>query len=445
MGLRRVVLVLIAATLVFANPTFAQQQCGLNCWNAAAGCSAVAVGSYVSCTLNYDPLFCYSNYVQAISACQQLFNSCAAGCSAVQYPGGQPHPTSAVIDSYRHFAVYYIGSNNHVWQLFYDGVWHNNDITAMSGNVVAVNAISGLSSVVDRSGHFAIYYIGANAHVWQLFYDGVWHNNDVSALSGNPVTPILASPISSLIDSSGHFAIYYISGDQHVWQLFYDGVWHNNDITTLSGNVVTTNPGTALVSALDPVGHFAVYYVGINHHIYQLFFDTVWHNNDLNVLAGGAANVTAASALAKAVDSANHFAVYYIGTNNHIWQLFFDTRWHAYDLNALTGTTVNANAQAGLASVVDPVNHFAVYYVGSNNHVWQLFFDSVWHAYDLNTLTSNTVNANTQSGMASVVDPSNQFAVYYVGSNNHVWQLFFDTTWHKYDLTSLTGTPITVR
>ena len=86
--------------------------------------------------------------------------------------------------------AYYVDTNQHVDQLYWNGqTWVSQDLTVLSRAATLAAAGSTLTSVlVGNSDH--IYYVDANQHVNQLFYNGQnWVWQDLTAASGATNVP----------------------------------------------------------------------------------------------------------------------------------------------------------------------------------------------------------------------------------------------------------------
>jgi hypothetical protein len=326
-----------------------------------------------------------------------------------------------------------------VHQVWWNGIWHTFDVTAATG---ARNAAAGSALVrqIDTIlNHLEVYYIGSNQHVYQLWWNGTWHFADVSALAGAPNAAAGTALAVMTIDRD--VEIYYLGSNQHVYQLQWNGTWHSADVTAFAG-APNAAAGTPLASQVDTVTNtIEVYYLGSNQHVYQLWWNGVWHTADLTVFTG-APNAAAGSPLVSQIDTIlNHPEVYYLGSNQHVYQLWWNGTWHFADVTALAGAP-NAAAGTALASQVDTVtNTIEVYYLGPNQNVYQLWWNGVWHTADL-TVFTGAPNAAAGSPLVSQIDTIlDHPEVYYIGSNQHVYQLWWNGTWHTADITILASAP----
>jgi hypothetical protein len=237
--------------------------------------------------------------------------------------------------------VFFIGTDNHVYELYFTAGtgWVFNDLTSLARAVppAATSAIDG-HRLSDDSKH--VFFIGTDNHVHELFIapGGRWDDNDLTALAtAKPPTPTSALTSYRLSDDSQH--VFFIGTDNHVHELFIDGgSWADNDLTALAGaGAVPPTPTSALTGypLSDDSQH--VFFIGTDGHVHELFIAGVgWADNDLTTLAG-AVPPSPASALTGYRLSDNSQHVFFIGTDNHVHELFIaGAGWADNDLTALT-------------------------------------------------------------------------------------------------------------
>lgn len=91
-------------------------------------------------------------------------------------------PLADLLDTiYRTPDVSYLGEDRHVHIQYFDGSWHTTDVTAAAG---APNAAAGspLADLLDTIyGTPDVFYLGADQHVHLLYFNGRWHTTDVTA------------------------------------------------------------------------------------------------------------------------------------------------------------------------------------------------------------------------------------------------------------------------
>jgi hypothetical protein len=132
--------------------------------------------------------------------------------------------------------VNYIGTDKHVHELYITAGagWVDNDLTEKAGAVppTATSALDGYR-LSDDSQH--VFFIGTDNHVHELFIDGgSWADNDLTALAG-AVPPIPTSALTGYPLGNNSQHVFFIGTDDHVHELFIDGgSWLDNDLTALT-------------------------------------------------------------------------------------------------------------------------------------------------------------------------------------------------------------------
>ena len=154
-----------------------------------------------------------------------------------------------------------------------------------------------------------------------------------------PPLPIAGTALEGfrLSDDSQH--VFFIGTDKFVHELDIaaGGIWDDNDLTTLAGAVPPT-PTSALAGFRLGTDSKHVFFIGTDNHVYELYFTagTGWVYNDLTSLAR-AVPPAATSAIDghRLSDDSKH--VFFIGTDNHVHELFIAPggRWDDNDLTAL--------------------------------------------------------------------------------------------------------------
>jgi hypothetical protein len=236
----------------------------------------------------------------------------------------------------------YIGSNQHVYQLRYDGTaWHFADLSTTAGTSDAALG-SALTSLYYQNGtSMQVFYVGSNQHVDQLYYSGgLWAGGDLTVATGAPNAAAGTTLSSDYNKLANTLEVEYIGSNQHVYQLWYNGtVWHSADLSTTAG---TSNaaPGSGLTSFYNQIANtMQVVYIGSNQHLYQLSYNgTSWSGSDLTAATGAPSAATGTVLSSDYNRLANTMEVEYIGSNQHVYQLWYEVAgWHWADLTALAG------------------------------------------------------------------------------------------------------------
>ncbi|MBV8549988.1 MAG: hypothetical protein JOY54_01720 [Acidobacteriaceae bacterium] len=142
--------------------------------------------------------------------------------------------------------VYYVDTNQNVDQLLWTGAaWVNNNLTADSGTSTIAWMGSAITSLYFN-GADHVYYLGSNQDINQLFWDGAaWVDNNLTADSGSSALGLGTTGLTSLY-FVGADHVYYVDTNHNVNQLLWTGAaWVNNNLTADSG--------TSTVTDLQPV------------------------------------------------------------------------------------------------------------------------------------------------------------------------------------------------
>jgi hypothetical protein len=323
--------------------------------------------------------------------------------------------------------INFIGSDNHVHELWYDNAWHHNDLTQLAGAPNAINgsALDGYSSEFNNQQH--VNFIDINSHVHELWYDNAWHHNDLSQLAGAPnaINGSALDGYSTEYNKQQH--VNFIDANNHVHELWYDNAWHHNDLTQAAGAPNPIN-GSALdgySSEFNNQQH--VNYIGTNNYVHELWYDNAWHDNDLTSLAEAfnspAAVGSRLDGYPTEYNKQQH--VNFIDANDHVHELWYDNAWHHNDLTQAAGAPnpINGSALDGYSSEYNKQQH--VNFIDANNHVHELWYDNAWHHNDLTQQSA----APTPKGGTPLVGYAASFNkqqhVIYIGTDSDVHELWF--------------------
>ena len=84
---------------------------------------------------------------------------------------------------------------------------------------------------VDSTQH--VVYRGADSHIHELWFNGGWHHNDLTALPARRPRPGDPAGYTWDVDSTQH--VVYRGTDNHIHELWFNGGWHHNDLTNAAG------------------------------------------------------------------------------------------------------------------------------------------------------------------------------------------------------------------
>src|SRR5262249_11655561 len=136
--------------------------------------------------------------------------------------------------------------------------------------------------------------------------------------------------------------------------------------------------------------------------------------------SGNAAPAAAGSDLTSfvATDGSSH--TFYLGSNQHVYHLFWNSSggWQDQDISAMANNALAASGSK-LTSLQSSDGNYHVFYLDANNHVNQLATSgSNWSSQDVTAASNGAVAAagSALTGYAGTY-PAH---VYYRGSNQHV-------------------------
>jgi hypothetical protein len=246
------------------------------------------------------------------------------------------------------------------------------------------------------------------------------------------------------IAAGGNPRLYYLGGDQHVYELaWFDTDWHTLDITTDAQGTPAASDSS--LQTLNYRGQPRIYQLGANHHIGELaWYLDAWHFSDL-MDEWSAPAAAAASPLATTTVNGQP-RVYYLDTLQHIHELAWsdDTRsWSHNDLTALLVATP-ADPHSVLSAVTTTNGDPRVFYWGGANHFYELAWNGErWFYWDISNEIS--VPAPIDGTPLTAIAFNSDLRVYYLsaGSNGrHIHELaYYDFAWHHSDLTNISGSP----
>lgn len=197
-----------------------------------------------------------------------------------------------------------------------------------------------------------------------------WHHHALTAATGAP--PAGASPTGYVFDAQGTQHVNYVGMDSHVYELWWNAAgWHYNDLTTAAGAPPAQINRDAVGYVFPSQGTQHVNYVGTDNHIHELWWNPAsWHHNDLTTAAGA----RDANSEPYGFMFAGTQQVLFLGTDNHIHELSWDSAgWHDTDLTAATAALPTQSAEpAGYSFEAYGSQH--VIYAADNGHVTELFW-----------------------------------------------------------------------
>lgn len=318
--------------------------------------------------------------------------------------------------------------------------WHLRDLTSTTGAPTGEGPSSGF--VYEARGTQHVVYVGAvggKLHMHELWRDRHgWHHNDLTKITHAPVA---ANAGNGYVFRCTMHVVSLGTGPGSVTDFRSDGGgWHYVDLGDASGTVINQVTGAAFGHAFPEIGTQHVLFIGIGGPVYEYWWDkNGWHYNDLLAAAAGAPTATG-NPTGYVFEAQGTQHVNYVDTNSHVSELWWDgTGWHWNDLTAATGAPlaqVNRNTP-GYVFPSQGTQH--VNYVGVDNHVHELWWDSGgWHHNDLTVAAGAPDSQTAPSGYMYAATQH----VNFLGADNHIHELWWDSAgWHDNDLTNAVSGP----
>jgi hypothetical protein len=288
----------------------------------------------------------------------------------------------------------------------------------------------------DNSQH--VNFIGLDDHVHELYISpGTdWVDNDLTELA-IAQSPAVQSGLSGYwqSDDSVHVFYYGAGTDNHVYQLriFPGGPgWVWEDLTSLADGIVP-EVSRALNGYWGTDNSQHVNYIGSGDHIHELYrasgaAATDWTDNDLTELAGGVSPHSNTALVSYwGSDSSQH--VFFIGTDEHVHELYIapgTNGWSDNDLTALTGAHSTPNVNTALAGLWNTDSSQNLLYIGTDGNIHELFIvpgPVGWGEHDLTTV-GHAIAPNIGGALDMYSGTDGSLHINFFGVDGHVHELY---------------------
>jgi hypothetical protein len=275
--------------------------------------------------------------------------------------------------------VYYPFTDQHVHQLYNNGrSWTDEDLTAATGG--ATIALFGPLSGFSIGNAQYVYFCGADGAVHQYAYGAYganpdWNWIDTRLPMGNDACG--AGPVAFATTPNDQLHVYYVGNNASVHQLYFNGLWWSNENLTQEINGAG-NPGNSLYGFAN--GNFQyVYFQSSDAHIHEYSYVDNWADTDLTVAAGGVPSSLCEGMAAFVVPGTTQKEVYYGDPNcQDLHRMTFqNNEWTDTDLSTIIGGAPLVNIGFLMFGFATPGNDQLHIYLTLDNSVFlsQLYFN----------------------------------------------------------------------
>lgn len=359
----------------------------------------------------------------------------------------QPALTSFGLPSgEQHWAI--VGSNGNLYNIYWTPT-SGYQFSDASAAVSAPQADHGaLTSFVLSSGEQHWGYIGTDGNVYNLYWSPTsgYHLDNASTSSAAPAASTGALTSFTLASGEQHWA--YIGTNGHAYDIFWSPVttsYHVQDVTALAGAPTAANG--ALTSFALATGEQHWSYIGTNGHVYNLYRNpnTLSYSTDDATAAAGAPAAASGALTSFALASGEqHWG--YVGTDGHVYNLYWSATSFTYGLeDATAGAAAPAAASGALTSFVLSSGQQHWGFIGTNGHTYDLYLDLPTHTYHVADGGASAGAPTAVPGaLSSFVLSSGEQHWAYLGTNGDIYNLYWTPVNGSYqvnDISTAAGVP----
>ncbi|MBZ5509013.1 MAG: FG-GAP-like repeat-containing protein [Acidobacteriia bacterium] len=189
-----------------------------------------------------------------------------------------------------------------------------------------------------------------------------------------------------------------------------NATWQNQDLTAITGNTlaaagttISLDPGAPAGSPGASGGGMHAYYLGSNQHIYALTWNTTslsWQNLDLTAITINGTTTTshqpaAVTPLTGLVSNDGYVRLYFLDASQHIHETFCcnSGSWIDNDMMNVLGVPATAVGTVLTSTGLSAGNSVHLYYQGSTQHINHMYYNSTisWANQDLSNIATTLV------------------------------------------------------
>jgi hypothetical protein len=259
--------------------------------------------------------------------------------------------------------VFFEAGNGHVHELWSNtsGAFYDSDLTAASGGTAARSASSLTSFYRDTTYPEHVFFQDANNHIHELWSgsNAAWHDSDLTAAS-NGSTAAAGSTLTGFYWNETYPEhVFFLDASGHVHELWSDSsaVWHDHDLTQLTGSGAQVYAASGMTSFFESGSYpeHVIYQNGTEStnangggtiHEMRLSSTGVWQDQNLTALTTAPLLSTLTFISGFATSDSNPEHAFYVDSQGSVHELWFgNSTWH--DQVALQGSLQGLSAEPG--------------------------------------------------------------------------------------------------
>ena len=268
---------------------------------------------------------------------------------------------------------------------------------------------------------------------------------DILGLAGTVVTapqPLSGSPLVGYWGSDGSEHVNFIGTDGHVHELYIapGGHWVDNDLTALASAAAHRRLALDGYSGSDGGQH--VNFIGTDNHVHELFIAPAATGSTTTSPHSPAPRhpPSARSRRLLGTDDGQH--VNFIGTDSHVHELYIAPGGHWVNNDLTTSPAPRHPPPARSGRLLGPDGGQHVNFIGTDGHVHELYIAPGGHWVN-NDLTSSpaTPRHPRRPALDGYWGDNNCQHVNFIGTDGHVHELYIHPSaqWVNNDLNHLSG------
>lgn len=215
------------------------------------------------------------------------------------------------------------------------------------------------STILANPNGLQVIYLGTNNNIWQCKRNNITSNTwTVNQLTntGNVTSEII-------FDNNNYNIIYFKNTSSRLIKLTFSG--------TPTTSVISTENDVFSSLAINPTSNKIYYKTSANKLLYYEQSGTTWTRNVFNAISpySGTNSVPIDNVLKNICIAENPHQIYYIGTDNRVWIVYWDGTWR----NTAIDWKVNY-ASRDLRITNPTTSNKTLSFVGNDNQIRRLYF-----------------------------------------------------------------------